>query len=234
MQQVLRGVPSPPARTDPRSVRTRRALRDALAAEILSTGDLSQVTVTAVSNRAGVTRRTFYSHFKDIPDLVDQVERETVDGSRALVERIASTHLDELQRSIENLKPCPGSVELLGQNLADLGDARLSRLRCDAIGFIPQGPSALPGLTVLENVLLPFVLWPHGGDGEGAARLLLSRFGIEGLADAYPEDLSGGELRRALIARALVNRPSIVIADEPTSDLDAVSRRGVMECLAAL
>ena len=105
MQQVLRGVPSPPARTDPRSVRTRRALRDALAAEILSTGDLSQVTVTAVSNRAGVTRRTFYSHFKDIPDLVDQVERETVDGSRALVERIASTHLDELQRSIENLKP---------------------------------------------------------------------------------------------------------------------------------
>ena len=119
-------------------------------------------------------------------------------------------------------------------NLADLGDARLSRLRCDAIGFIPQGPSALPGLTVLENVLLPFVLWPHGGDGEGAARLLLSRFGIEGLADAYPEDLSGGELRRALIARALVNRPSIVIADEPTSDLDAVSRRGVMECLAAL
>ena len=109
-----------------------------------------------------------------------------------------------------------------------------SRLRCDAIGFIPQGPSALPGLTVLENVLLPFVLWPHGGDGEGAARLLLSRFGIEGLADAYPEDLSGGELRRALIARALVNRPSIVIADEPTSDLDAVSRRGVMECLAAL
>lgn len=113
MQQVLRDVSSPPARTDPRSVRTRRALRDALAAEILSMGDLSQVTVTAVSNRAGVTRRTFYSHFKDIPDLVDQVERETVDGSRALVERIASTHLDELQRSIENLKPCPGSVELL-------------------------------------------------------------------------------------------------------------------------
>lgn len=166
---------------------------------------------------------------------VDHVSLDVEAGSCvSVIGRSGSGKSTLLNLAAGMLSPTAGSVELLGQNLADLVDARLSRLRCDAIGFIPQGPSALPGLTVLENVLLPFVLWPHGGDGEGAARLLLSRFGIEGLADAYPEDLSGGELRRALIARALVNRPSIVIADEPTSDLDAVSRRGVMECLAAL
>lgn len=166
---------------------------------------------------------------------VDHVSLDVEAGSCvSVIGRSGSGKSTLLNLAAGMLSPTSGSVELLGQDLAGLGDSRLSRLRCDAIGFIPQGPSALPGLTVLENVLLPFVLWPHGGDGEGAVRLLLSRFGIEGLADAYPEDLSGGELRRALIARALVNRPSIVIADEPTSDLDAVSRRGVMECLAAL
>ena len=65
--------------TDRRSVRTRRALRQALAEEICSTGDLSRVTVTAVTERAGVTRRTFYSHFRDIPDLVRQIEDETLE-----------------------------------------------------------------------------------------------------------------------------------------------------------
>lgn len=99
--------------TDRRSVRTRSALRDALAAEIEETGDLSQVTVTAVSDRAGVTRRTFYSHYRDIADLVCQIEDETVRESRVLVRRIADTRLCELQDSISRFEPCPGGVELL-------------------------------------------------------------------------------------------------------------------------
>ena len=76
------------------------------------------------------------------------------------------------------LAPTSGSVELDGVELAGKSDAELSRLRCDRIGFIPQGAAALPNLTVLENVMLPFCLYPRGGDGEGAARLLLERFGI--------------------------------------------------------
>jgi AcrR family transcriptional regulator len=112
MRPALREMSAPPS-TDRRCVRTRQALRDALAAEIEATGDLTQVTVTAVSDRAGVTRRTFYSHFRDIPDLVGQIEDETVRDSRELVGRIAATHLDDLEQSISRFEPCPGAVELL-------------------------------------------------------------------------------------------------------------------------
>ncbi|MCR4819045.1 MAG: ABC transporter ATP-binding protein [Fretibacterium sp.] len=132
------------------------------------------------------------------------------------------------------LSPSGGSVCLEGEDLSARDDASLSRLRNDKIGFVPQGASALPDLTVLENVVLPFCLWPHGGDGEGAGRILLERFGIAHLADSYPAELSGGELRRALIARALINHPRIVIADEPTSDLDVESSMSIMETFTKL
>lgn len=98
---------------DPRSVRTRRALRDALAAEITATGELSQVTVTAVTDRAGVTRRTFYSHFRDIPDLVCQIEAETIAELRPLVRGVAAVNLDQLSEAIEAYEPCPGAIPLL-------------------------------------------------------------------------------------------------------------------------
>ena len=104
--------------TDRRAVRTRAALRDALAAEIEAAGDLSRVTVTAVAGRAGVTRRTFYSHYRDIPDLVANVERDTIDELRPLVGALAQVRLPQLAESLDNARPCPGSVELL-QSLAD-------------------------------------------------------------------------------------------------------------------
>lgn len=98
---------------NPRSLRTREALRDALAAEIVETGDLGQVTVTAVSDRAGVTRRTFYSHYRDISDLVCQIECEALDGLRPHIARISDTRLEELEKMIHQFEPCPGSIELL-------------------------------------------------------------------------------------------------------------------------
>lgn len=90
---------------DRRTVRTRQALRDALARQIEETGDLSRVTVKAVADTAGVTRRTFYSHFKDINDLVGQIEEETVSEVGCLVRRLARTNLDELQDAISNFEP---------------------------------------------------------------------------------------------------------------------------------
>lgn len=101
------------ASTDKRIVRTRRALRDALATQIEKTGDLSQVTVTAVCDSAQITRRTFYLHFKDIPDLVRATEDETLESLRPYIARIAATNLDGLQDAISQLQPCPGVIEAL-------------------------------------------------------------------------------------------------------------------------
>ena len=108
MQQTLEQP-----RVDRRTMRTRNALRDALAAEIAATGDLSQVTVTAVADRAGITRRTFYSHYRDIPNLVACVEAEAMCELSRLVREIAQVTLPELEEAIHNFEPCPRSIEVL-------------------------------------------------------------------------------------------------------------------------
>lgn len=100
-------------RVDRRTARTRRALREALAAEIVATGDLGQVTVTAVADRAGITRRTFYSHYRDIPNLVACVEAEALADLGVLVRDIATVTLPELEEAIHQLHPCPRSMEVL-------------------------------------------------------------------------------------------------------------------------
>ena len=132
------------------------------------------------------------------------------------------------------LTPTSGSIELDGENFSGKNDSELSKIRNDKIGFIPQGASALPNFTVIENILLPVYLWAHRGDGEGFAYILLERLGISHLANSYPSELSGGELRRVLIARALINNPKIIIADEPTSDLDIDSTKSIMEIFVNL
>lgn len=99
---------------DRRSLRTRLALRRALAEEIDTVGDLSQVTVTAVTDRAGVTRRTFYSHFKDIPNLVDRVEQDALQELMPYLSALSEVNLEQLKDALDSYKPCPGSAELLG------------------------------------------------------------------------------------------------------------------------
>lgn len=99
--------------TDRRVVRTRAALRAALAREIPEAGGLDRVAVSSLAERAGVTRRTFYSHYRDIPDLVESSEAELLEGIAAHVAAIAATTLDQLYDGFGRLEPCPGSVELL-------------------------------------------------------------------------------------------------------------------------
>lgn len=100
-------------RTDRRTLRTRELLREALAAEILATGDLTRVTVTDIAERAGITRRTFYSHFHDIPELVAYVEGNALADIKSLVAAIAASHLEQLTLSLSSLEPAPGAVQLL-------------------------------------------------------------------------------------------------------------------------
>ena len=100
-------------KSDRRSLRSQRALRSALAEEITAEEDISRISVAALTERAGLTRRTFYSHYKDIPDFIEQVEDALLAEVRTLVRAIAEATLPELYESIEHLEPAPGSVELL-------------------------------------------------------------------------------------------------------------------------
>lgn len=119
------------------------------------------------------------------------------------------------------LEPSDGRVLIDGKDIYSMPDRELSEFRNKNIGIIPQGSTALPTLTVLENVLLPRLM--YGKSDESARKYameLLEKVGIAGLSEAMPNELSGGELRRMAIARALMNKPSVLLADEPTGDLD--------------
>lgn len=124
-----------------------------------------------------------------------------------------------------------GSLSLDGTNYMELSDEEKSKFRNKNIGFIPQSPALLPYLNVLENIRLPYDMYEKDGDSEGKARYFLNELGLEHLAKSYPKELSGGELRRIIIARALMTEPKILIADEPTSDLDIEATKEVMDLL---
>ena len=129
------------------------------------------------------------------------------------------------------LTPTAGYVRLDGADLYSLRDEELSRLRNERIGLVPQGHTALRALTVLDNVLLPSILYSRDEAPAERARELLAAVGLDDLADAAPTELSGGELRRMAIARALLMDPAIVVADEPTAGLDSANATAVLTLL---
>jgi putative ABC transport system ATP-binding protein len=126
------------------------------------------------------------------------------------------------------LRPTEGSVFFEGKDIYALGDREISFLRNDKIGYVPQGQSLLSNFTVFDNLCIPWFLFSREGDAEGRAFILLEKVGIAHLAASYPRELSGGEMRRAAIARALINEPRLLIADEPTSDLDTQTTAEIM------
>ena len=125
------------------------------------------------------------------------------------------------------LMPSEGRVWYDGTDLYTLDDKALSRLRSERIGIVPQGRSAVDTLTVLENILLPAQLYHRPLPEKGAVKWM-EQLGIAQLREARPAELSGGELRRMAIARALVQEPEILFADEPTGDLDDENTRLVL------
>ena len=128
------------------------------------------------------------------------------------------------------LAPTTGRVLLGSTDLYALDDAERSMLRNKSVGVIPQGQTALRSLTVMKNVKLPCTVY---GDAvsDDAALELLERVGLAALRDAYPNELSGGELRRLAIARALLRKPPVLLADEPTSNLDDENTHAVLRLL---
>ncbi|MCR4892927.1 MAG: ABC transporter ATP-binding protein [Lachnospiraceae bacterium] len=127
------------------------------------------------------------------------------------------------------LTPTEGKVFLDDIDLYSLDEKALSRIRNEKIGLIPQGHTALLSLTVLENVLLPFILYNKEQAPEERAKELLEKVGISSLENARPNELSGGELRRMAIARSMLMRPGVILADEPTAGLDNENTLAVLE-----
>jgi ABC-type lipoprotein export system ATPase subunit len=128
-------------------------------------------------------------------------------------------------------RPTSGKVLIDGTNLWDLTDQQQSFLRGRRIGFVFQFPSLLPTLTVLENVILPTVFGSEEKPNEVHARAtgLLQKVGLADKLAAYPRQLSAGQQQRVVIARALINGPLVLLADEPTSNLDEKTELEIME-----
>ena len=129
-------------------------------------------------------------------------------------------------------RPTSGSVAVGGADLGTLGETALARFRRDHIGFVFQFFYLLPNLTALENVLIPAQL--KGKVVAGRAEALLDQLGIADVSDRYPARLSGGQQQRVAMARALINRPTLLLADEPTGALDTHSGDQVLELLREL
>jgi len=125
-------------------------------------------------------------------------------------------------------RPDTGTVCIDGFNIWNYDDIRLSRLRNDKFGFVYQFASLLPTLTARENVLLPTV-FSGGGKKPADAVTLLESVGLGDKIDRYPSELSGGEQQRVAIARAFIHEPEIIIADEPTGDLDEETEAEIMD-----
>ncbi len=131
------------------------------------------------------------------------------------------------------LEPSEGRVLLDGEDIYALDDGTRSKLRNEHIGVVPQGQTGLQSLTVLENVLAPAYMYSRTSKADRAHELL-KKVDIDELCDVYSNELSGGELRRMAIARALINSPSIIIADEPTGDLDDETTQLVLKLFRGL
>ena len=130
--------------------------------------------------------------------------------------------------------PTSGRILLDGEDITELSEERMAVLRGRKIGFVFQSYQLIPTLTAEENVLLPMDLAGKEPGDAARARDLLHRLGLEDRRDHYPVELSGGEQQRVALARAFARRPSIVLADEPTGNLDSAGGQMVLDLLLEL
>jgi putative ABC transport system ATP-binding protein len=130
-------------------------------------------------------------------------------------------------------RPTTGRITVAGVEITRLGEDELARFRLDTVGYVFQSYHLIPTLTALENVAVPLELAGER-DALGQARALLGDVGLADRAHHYPVQLSGGEQQRVAVARAVCRRPRLLLADEPTGNLDSATGKQIIELLVAL
>jgi putative ABC transport system ATP-binding protein len=161
--------------------------------------------------------------------LFDKLDLTVARGEFVAVEGASGSGKSTLLHVLGGLdRDYAGDAHVLGQDLRQLTDAQLSALRNLQLGFVFQSFNLLPGLTAIDNVLLPDSFGDGVPDALSRAKEALQRVGLSDKASARPSALSGGERQRVAIARALLAKPPILLADEPTGNLDARTGEGVI------
>jgi putative ABC transport system ATP-binding protein len=188
--------------------------------------------VTPVVRLIGVRKR--YSEGGAEKVVLAGVDAELAAGALVAIRGPSGSGKSTLLNLIAGIDvPSAGSVEVEGERLDSLTPRELALLRRDRIGLVFQFFNLIPTLTVLENVTLPAELTRSPGARERALELL-GEVGLAARADSFPDRLSGGEQQRVGIARALIRNPRLVLADEPTGNLDADTGHSVMQLLDRL
>ena len=166
---------------------------------------------------------------------VDNVNLEISEGEFKFIAGRSGSGKTTLLSMIAGLtKPTFGRVLINNTNIWALKDRELSALRNLRIGFMFQGGYVIPTLSVIDNVMLPAVFRKVDFDVYEKSRKMLEKVGLLGVANRLPNELSGGERRRISIARALMNDPEIILADEPTAELDVETEEEIMALLTEI
>jgi putative ABC transport system ATP-binding protein len=189
---------------------------------------------TEVVRLEQVTKR--YAHRGGLIHALREVELQIARGSFLTVTGLSGSGKTTLLLTIGGLiRPTEGRVMVEGSDLYQLGPAGVAVYRNRRVGFVLQSFHLIPYLNALENVMVPMVL--HGrvnGAGEVRARELLDRLGLSDRREHLPRELSVGQQQRVAIARALANDPGLILADEPTGNLDPTLSREILDILREL
>lgn len=169
--------------------------------------------------------------------ILDQLSLEINAGERVAIVGPSGSGKTTLLNLIGTLdRPDSGKMVFDGQDLSVLNDNQLAQFRNRKIGFVFQMHHLLPQLSLMENVLLPTLTDPElqGKETEERAKRLIERVGLSGVVGQKPSELSGGECQRTAVVRALINRPALLLADEPTGALDQKSSGNLTDLLIEL
>jgi putative ABC transport system ATP-binding protein len=166
--------------------------------------------------------------------ILDDVSIEIPDGQFVAITGASGSGKSTMLGLIAGLDaPSSGSIEIDGEDVTTMNEDALARLRSEKIGFVFQSFHLIPSLTALENILIPMEI--RGlPDAKDRTANLIEAVGLTDRGHHYPSELSGGEQQRVAIARAFANRPSILLADEPTGNLDSKNGRHIFELMQDL